>query len=120
MALILTYGPAYSIISRGIKKMLDTSRRVEKLVSGPDIGSPEYHRERGYNPDGTRYDPNHRIVPQEIMRDAENPQSPDIVYDKYTMSILAEAMSYQLPKSKRESASKFIRPKKKKELLYRQ
>lgn len=118
MALILTYGPAYSVISRGIKKMLDTSRRVKRLVDGPDIGSPEYHRERGYNPDGTRYDPNHRIVPQEIIRDAENPQTPDIVYDKYTMSILAEAKSYQQPKSKRESAQ-FIRPKKRKKKSYK-
>jgi len=119
MALILTYGPAYSIISRGIKKMLDTSRRVKQLVDGPDIGSAEYHRERGYNPDGTRYDPNHRVIPHEIIHDAMNSQTPDVVYDKYTMSILAEAMSYQQPKSKRESAPRFIRPKKKKELLYK-
>ena len=40
--------------------------------------------------------------------------SKDITYDKYTESILAEAMSYQQPKSKRESAPRFIRPKKKK------
>ena len=45
--------------------------------------------------------------------------SKHITYDKYTESILAEAMSSQQPKSKRESASKFIRSKKKKELLYR-
>lgn len=46
-------------------------------------------------------------------------QSRSITYDKYTESILAEAMSYQQPKSKRESAPRFIRPKKKKELLYK-
>ena len=47
-------------------------------------------------------------------------ESLNITYDPYTESILAEAMSSQQPKSRRESASKFIRPKKKKELLYRQ
>ena len=46
-------------------------------------------------------------------------KSKSITYDKYTESILAEAMSYQQPKSKRESAPRFIRPKKKKERLYK-
>lgn len=119
MTFLIVYGPAYSLISRGIKKNLDTARRVKKLVEGPDIGSPEYHRERGYNPDGTRYDPNHRVVPQGIIHDAVNPHTPDVVYDKYTMSILAEAMSSQQPKSKPESAHRFIRPKSKDKLLYK-
>lgn len=42
-----------------------------------------------------------------------------ITYDKYTESILAEAMSSQQPKSKLESAPRFIRPKRKKKLLYK-
>lgn len=45
-------------------------------------------------------------------------QSKHITYDKYTESILAEAMSSQQPKSKRVSASRFIRPKKKKSSVY--
>ena len=42
-----------------------------------------------------------------------------ITYDKYTESILAEAMSSQQPKSKPVSAPRFIRPKKKKKSLYK-
>ena len=48
-----------------------------------------------------------------------DPQGPDIVHDKYSESILAEAMSYQQPKRRHESAPTFIRPKKKKVLVYR-
>jgi hypothetical protein len=48
-----------------------------------------------------------------------NPQSPDVVHDKYSESILAEVMSSQQTESKRESAPRFIRPKKKKDLRYR-
>lgn len=42
-----------------------------------------------------------------------------VTYDKYTESILAEVMSSQQTESKLESAPRFIRPKKKKKLLYR-
>lgn len=46
-------------------------------------------------------------------------QGRHITYDKYTESILAEAMSSQQPKGKRESAPRFIRPKKRTSLSYR-
>ena len=45
-----------------------------------------------------------------------NPQTPDVVVDKYTESILAEVMSSQQTESKLESAPRFIRPKKKERL----
>ncbi|MBA7543199.1 hypothetical protein ES705_35529 [subsurface metagenome] len=47
-----------------------------------------------------------------------DPQTSNVVFDKYTESIVAEALSYQQPKSKLQSASKFIRPKKK-EIIYK-
>ena len=55
----------------------------------------------------------------DYLASAMNPQSPDVVHDKYTESILAEVMSSQQTESKRESAPRFIRPKKKKDLRYR-
>ena len=46
-------------------------------------------------------------------------QGRHVTYDKYTESILAEVMSSQQTERKLESASSFIRPKKKKKLLYK-
>jgi len=43
----------------------------------------------------------------------------DITYDPYIESILAEVESSQQTESKLESAPRFIRPKKKKKLLYK-
>ena len=48
-----------------------------------------------------------------------DPQTPSVVHDKYSESILAEVVSSQQTESKLESAPRFIRPKKKKKLLYR-
>lgn len=47
-----------------------------------------------------------------------DPQSHDVVYDKCTESILAEVMSSQQTESRRESAPRFIRPKKRKKIIY--
>ncbi|MBA7543187.1 hypothetical protein ES705_35517 [subsurface metagenome] len=52
----------------------------------------------------------------DYIGDKLNSQTPVVTYDKYTESIVAEVMSYQQPKSKLQSALKFIRPKKKKKL----
>ena len=46
-------------------------------------------------------------------------ESLGITYDPYTESILAEVESSQQTESRLESAPSFIRPKKKKELLYK-
>lgn len=46
-------------------------------------------------------------------------QDLSVTYDPYTESILAEVMSSQQTESKLVSAPSFIRPKKKKKLLYR-
>ena len=54
----------------------------------------------------------------DYLGDKMNPQTPDVVVDKYTESILAEVMSSQQTESKLGSAPSFIRPKKK-ELLYK-
>lgn len=55
----------------------------------------------------------------DYVSDTLNPQSPAVVVDTYTESILAEVMSSQQTESKPESAPRFIRPKKKKKLLYK-
>ncbi len=55
----------------------------------------------------------------DYVGDKLNSQTPDVTYDQYTESILAEVMSSQQTESKLESASRFIRPKKKKKLLYK-
>ena len=55
----------------------------------------------------------------DYVADTLDPQTPDVAVDKYTESILAEVTSSQQTESKLESASRFIRPKKKKELLYK-
>lgn len=47
-----------------------------------------------------------------------DPQTSNVVFDKYTESIVAEALSYQQPKSKLQSARQLIRPKKQ-EIIYR-
>ena len=119
MPLLLQFGPAFSVVNRGLRKFLDTGRRVHEVFSGPDIGSQEYHQERGFNKDGSVYDPSHNAVPDSIVNDAKNEQTPDVVYDPYTESILAEMMSSQQIESKRESAPRFIRPKKKKKIIYK-
>jgi len=54
----------------------------------------------------------------DYLGDKVNSQTPDVVVDKYTESILAEVMSSQQTERKLESAPRFIRPKKK-ERLYR-
>lgn len=54
----------------------------------------------------------------DYLGDKLNPQTPDVVVDKYTESILAEVMSSQQTESKLGSAPSFVRPKKKKKLLY--
>jgi hypothetical protein len=47
----------------------------------------------------------------QYIADRANPQTPHIVYDPYTESILAEAMSYQPPQSKLESAHQITKPR---------
>lgn len=54
----------------------------------------------------------------DYVGDKINSQTPGVTYDRFTESIVAEVMSYQEPKSRQQSASKFIRPKKKK-IIYR-
>ena len=53
------------------------------------------------------------------IAEAEFERSLGITYDPYTESILAEVMSSQQTESKLESAPRFIRPKKKKKILYK-
>lgn len=48
----------------------------------------------------------------DYMGDRMNRQTPGVVHDPYTESILVEAMSYQLPQSKPELAPKITGPKK--------
>lgn len=55
----------------------------------------------------------------DYLGDKMNSQTPDVIVDKYTESILAEVMSSQQTESRLESAPRFIRPKKKEELLYK-
>jgi len=55
----------------------------------------------------------------DYVGDKLNPQTPDVTYDLYTESILAEVESSQQTESRLESAPSFIRPKKKKKLLYK-
>jgi len=50
----------------------------------------------------------------DYVGDKINSQTPDVTYDVYTESILAEVMSSQQTESRLESAPRFIRPKKKK------
>ncbi len=50
----------------------------------------------------------------DYVGDKISSQTPDVTYDPYTESILAEVMSSQQTESKLESAPRFIRPKKKK------
>ena len=52
----------------------------------------------------------------DYVGDKFNSQTPDVTYDPYTESILAEVMSSQQTESKLESAPRFIRPKRKKRL----
>ena len=52
----------------------------------------------------------------DYVGDKINSQTPDVTYDVYTESILAEVMSSQQTESKLESAPRFIRPKRKKRL----
>ena len=54
----------------------------------------------------------------DYVGDKMNPQTPGVTYDRFTESIVAEALSYQEPKSKLQSARKLIRPKKE-EIIYR-
>lgn len=55
----------------------------------------------------------------DYVADKLDPQTPDVVVDMITESILAEVKSSQQTESKPESAPSFIRPKKKKKLLYK-
>ncbi|AXF52221.1 MAG: hypothetical protein [Circular genetic element sp.] len=55
----------------------------------------------------------------DYIGDKMDPQTPGVTYDRMTESIVAEVMSYQQPKSKLQSAPKFIRPKKKKKIIYK-
>ena len=55
----------------------------------------------------------------DYVGDVFNSQTPDVKVDLYTESILAEVMSSQQTESKLESAPRFIRPKKRKKLLYK-
>ena len=122
MPLILQFGPAYNVVSRGLRKFAQTAKDINQVFgpNAPDIGSKEYHEVRGHNPDGSPYtDPVSQGVPVSIVSDAMNSQTPDVTYDPYTESILAEMMSSQQIESRRESAPRFIRPKKKKKLLYK-
>ena len=47
----------------------------------------------------------------QYIADRANHQTPYIVYDPYTESILTEAMSYQPPQSKLESAHQITKPR---------
>jgi len=122
MALIQQFRPAVTVVYRVLRQGVQTGKDVFPVFGpgAPDIGSKEYHEQRGHNQDGTPYsEPVLDGVPVSIVSDAMNPQTPDITYDKYTESILAEVMSSQQTESKLESAPRFIRPKKKKKLLYK-
>lgn len=122
MALIQQFRPAVTVVFRVLRHGVDTGKNLLPVFGpgAPDIGSKEYHEVRGRNPDGSPVaDPVMHGVPVAIISDAVNPQTPDVTYDKYTESILAEVMSSQQSESRLESAPRFIRPKKKKKLLYK-
>lgn len=122
MALIQQFKPAVTVVFRVLRQGVDTGRRAFPVFGpgAPDIGSKEYHEQRGHEQDGTPItEPVMDGVPVSIISDAMNSQTPDVTYDKYTESILAEVMSSQQTESKLESAPRFIRPKKKKKLLYK-
>jgi len=54
----------------------------------------------------------------DYVADKLDPQTPDVVVDIITESILEEVVSSQQAESNLESAPRFIRPKKKKKIIY--
>lgn len=59
------------------------------------------------------------LISKGDLAEAMAEQDLSVTYDPYTESILAEVMSSQQTESRLESAPRFIRPKKKKKLLYK-
>ena len=95
--------------------------------AGTTIGSREMQRKGGarvisLHPLGRQLLMRYDIMVGDLKGDVAermSEQSAHITYDKYTESILAEIQSSQQIESKLESAPRFIRPKKKKEIMYK-
>jgi len=122
MALIQQFRPAVTVVYRVLRQGVQTGKDVLPVFGpgAPDIGSKEYHEVRGHEQDGTPIsEPVLDGVPVSIVSDAMNEQTPDVTYDLYTESILAEVMSSQPTESKLELTPRFIRPKKKKKIIYK-
>ena len=58
MALIQQFRPATTVVFRVFRQWIDTGQNLLPVFGpgAPDVGSPEYHAERGYTPTGEKID----------------------------------------------------------------